>query len=650
MKNKRQPILSFLMGFVSVLVVTGVMAAPESTRAIAARIANLCYGTGVSNVSVARYGVGAGRATFGLALPQGAAMGGVKLGAFPTQTDIKKTWSDGSIRFAIVSADVTNGGTYDVFPDVHVPGAYAPTWPQVSVDFTIGGQAYTASLPALTNADPWLSGPVVHESRAIVVPSSGGQQHPLLRVIFDVRSYAAGGQRVDIAVDNVKDIAAGNSVAYDVAVRVGNSVAYQRSGVQHAYLTRWRKTVVANNLVESAVTPDFEPFHLSGYVPRFLSTVANASYPSLTGTKYDILDFGDLSRYMGQAGGRPEIAPLPYWTAQYIVHKNASQRAYLMKHADLSGSWSGHISNPDGSSIKITDRPMYWLDGRGPQSGADGPKASSGGSIIGGTDFLENAHIPSLNFIPYMITGDRWHLDQMKYWADFAVLWTWPWDGNWPRTGGLLNQNQIRGIGWGLRLIAEAAASAPDNDPAGAYFSSIAQTNVSWLDNYAATNVAPGGFPEILFWRDKGVPGVPSVPMWMLSYVSYAVYHAQQLGFSTNNKFIDRVAKFQVRLFNSTAEGLPPTHAAPYYLVFGNGTSPNFNMFNTLAEVYAATFPSGVQAQPYAGYLGPETAMLLKFGVKRGIPNSSSALSWLMSQNGVAADLNARSGFAVDIK
>ncbi len=57
-----------------------------------------------------------GWATFGIALPQGVARGGLKVGKLPTQTDVKTTWPDGSIRFAVVTASVVTAGAYSITP------------------------------------------------------------------------------------------------------------------------------------------------------------------------------------------------------------------------------------------------------------------------------------------------------------------------------------------------------------------------------------------------------------------------------------------------------------------------------------------------------------------------------------------------------
>src|SRR5262245_3641908 len=65
-----------------------------------------------ANPALATYTLSPGWATFGLALPQGAAKA-VQVGSLQTQTDVKVRWPDGSIRFAIVSANAgVKGASY----------------------------------------------------------------------------------------------------------------------------------------------------------------------------------------------------------------------------------------------------------------------------------------------------------------------------------------------------------------------------------------------------------------------------------------------------------------------------------------------------------------------------------------------------------
>src|SRR5689334_6898418 len=89
--------------------------------------------------TLATYQLGSGWATFGLALPQGAAMSGVQVGQLPTQTDVKTKWPDGSIRFAVVTAKIDSGGSYPIHAATKTVGDFSPTWPDASVTFTVQG-------------------------------------------------------------------------------------------------------------------------------------------------------------------------------------------------------------------------------------------------------------------------------------------------------------------------------------------------------------------------------------------------------------------------------------------------------------------------------------------------------------------------------
>ncbi|HXH23910.1 MAG TPA: hypothetical protein VNI78_01600 [Vicinamibacterales bacterium] len=515
--------------------------------------------------ALATYRLGAGWATFGIALPRGAAYEGLQVGSLPTQTDVKTRWPDGSIRFAIVSARVASEGKYPISRGPASGGAFTPTWPAATVQFRIAGSTYRATLPPFDGQDSWLAGPLVRESRVVVAPAAAGTPHPLVQVIFDVRSYADGAHRVDVTVQNVKDIPGGNKVVYEVEITLNGAVAFRKSGVSHAYLTRWRKTFPSTGLREAEVTPDVAPFIAAGLVPQFAPTVDNAKPPDVDGPRYDILTWGDMSPYMPAPGGRPEIGFYPYWTAQYLVHRTQAQREYMLKHADLSGSWSGHITEADGRTLVSLDRyPDYWLDPRS-IGRPNGPA-----TLDGTTELIENAHMPSLTYVPYLITGDRYYLDQTKLWANFAMLATWPGDPTFPRTGlGVLTHNQIRGIAWGLRALGEAATAAPDTDPDKAYFTARVHANLEALDAYSRSNAAAFGPLELVFPGKWGTStgsytagAMLAFSAWQNQYVAWALDNLGAMGFSPVAHLRDRVARFWVRLFTSEPD-YPRPYAAP---------------------------------------------------------------------------------------
>jgi hypothetical protein len=610
-----------------------------------------------------------GWATFGLALPQGAVKSAVQIGALPTQTDVKVRWPDGSIRFAVVSANIATGGSYAIHPAAAAAGAAAPAAPPVSVTVTIRGRAYVATLPAPRN-DFWLSGALVSESRAIVAPGD----HPFLRVVFDVRSYVGGGHRVDVTIENCLDVASADQVTYDVSIASGAQSLFRQENVTHKYLARWRKVFALAALSESAVTPNTAPFVAAHALPAFLPTVTAQTRPltggGVSGTGFGILGFGDLTLPMNAHSGRPELAPYPDWTARFLVHKTAPTRAYVIRHGELAGSWGIHVRKSDGSmpSLDARGSAYYWLDPRW--------KDNVSAGFTGPLGHLENraepgdiAHQPSLAFVPYLITGDRFFADEMAYWANFCLIGSFASDDNRKGAQGLLIGNEVRGIGWGLRNLGDASAYLPDASPMKVYFAAKVWNNLTYLDNYAGA--FQSGPLQTLFPGRRPEDGMAQyqpymwISLWEQSYVAWAVDRVMQHGqvapsynFKNAGAAIrNRIARLQLSLFTSPQWANDHARRAPYLLAAATWTADRkLTYFQKLSDMAAATFSvpkSGAPdfVRPFEGYYGPEARLMLMICEGLGDAGAADAIKTLMAdvteKVKMTDDLNSRPGWAI---
>lgn len=597
---------------------------------------------------LATYKLGRGWATFGLALPQGAAPQSVTVGTLPTQTDIKTRWPDGSIRFAVVTARVDTAGEYVVASAAGASGRMRPQWPTASVTFVIGPGTWTAPLPSELPAS-WLDGQLAAEGRAIVIPRMRDLEHPFFRVIYDVRSYADGVARLDVTVENTLDHVLAADVTYDVQIALNGQPVFNRAGVHHKYLARWRN-VSWSRPSESAVTPDFTPFVAARALPEYLNTVEDRPR-SVSGDMFEILKTGELMVPMNAHGGRPEIAPYPDWTAQYLVHKRPEQRAYMLRHGELAGSFGVHIKEPDGvRMISIDEHPNFWLDARADPDGRPKNGLLRGVAIPG-----DNAHQPSLAFVPYLVTGDRFFLDEMKYWANYSLISTFQDSYSKQRGGseGLLAANEVRGIAWTLRNIADAAAYTPDDDDMKAYFRAKVLNNLAWLDKHAASQATPLGtlFPNRRPEDEQWAP-YAWIALWEHIYVAWAIDRAHQHGFGPGGTALrDRVVKLQLRLFTSESEGYKASYAGAYVLAVGTKSGQNINYFNTIGEMFRITDKFG-NFREFEGYYGPEARLMLMIAVRLGLPGASAAYESLNAHTGadgvsMKADLAKRSGWAI---
>lgn len=597
-----------------------------------------------------------GFATFPLVLPPGSATGSVNVvGGMGQQTDVRKQWPDGSIKLCMVSTYIPSAGSYPVTrgPQSIAP-VFVPKWPSVTVELTLAGTDYVAVLPPFQGADSSIVGPMVREAREVVTPTAVGVPHRALQVIFDVRSYNGGGHRIDIQLQSTRNTkAAGGPVAADVRIVVGGQTVYSESNVTIFYATRPFRFVYKAGLKESFVTPDLAPFYAVGAIPRFLPTVQNPT-PSSVGPQFKIGQFGDMRQDMSDAGGRPEIGCLPWWIAEYLVHQTPDLWYYMIAQAQMSGSWYGHFANGDGVSLPTIDQNPDWYFGFNSNiTQPVGPLASvvntAGLFAPGGPpgtvpqSHLETAHLPSLCYVPWLLTGDRYFADQMKYWANYVLL-----NANWGRSGSaglIIDAEQPRGVAKGLQALAEAGAWLPDADPMLPYFAQKAQNNITALDALAAT--AQGGITNAMFLRPDALG--KTYPMWQEAYIAWTVQHARDMGFNSSGAFQRRVITTQIQLMSSAAAGFPITGSAPGWIFVSDA---NGQLYTSLADIYERTKlycltvqqqPSGVL--PWPGFFGAEARLLLLMGVNMGIPGAQAAYDYLHPI--MLPDLNYRAGYAI---
>ena len=279
---------------------------------------------------------------------------------------------------------------------------------------------------------------------------------------------------------------------------------------------------------------------------------------------------------MEAPGGRPDIAPYPDWTARFLVHQAADQRAFMLANADLAGSFSAHYREPEDGPyrglgadrlISIQERPSFWADPRG--HAGQRPVTVSESALL-----PNDAHAPSLDYVPYLVTGDRYYADELKFWANFHLLNNWGSASDSRGADGLIVGNaQARALAWSLRDITDAAAYLPDADPAKAYFARAVQSNLAWLDRHAQDNAGPLGIawfgPQGRGHAIKDPAGAHWwVQPWQQNFLAWAVDHANRQGFAGGTTYRDQVARFQLALF--TSPQYPREYAGPDAIAVGD--------------------------------------------------------------------------------
>ncbi|MCY3023574.1 MAG: AIR synthase-related protein, partial [Planctomycetota bacterium] len=147
-------------------------------------------------------------------------------------------------------------------------------------------------------------------------------------------------------------------------------------------------------------------------------------------------------------------------------------------------------------------------------------------------------HQPSLAYIPYLITGDLFYLEEMHFWAsyDFGAS-----DSDYRGAGLGYLRDQIRGNAWAFREVVDAAAMTPAEMPEKADIDSrIANNITAWNNAYIVNGQLAGAYPTVRYYGTSGIdssldPATCSAAMssWQADYLTWSLVHAYQMGYPT---------------------------------------------------------------------------------------------------------------------
>lgn len=493
-------------------------------------------------------------------VPAAATVGG-RIGstALPLQVDKKATHSDGSLRHAVITAIVptlaasgtqsitlTNEGGAAAGGAIALSALLATNF-DATLQLNVGGTQYSASARTLLQQGTpatWLSGPNATEWLASgPVRTGDGTAHPHLQARFYVRAYEGlSSARVEVVLENNWALEQGpRNYSYDATINVtGRGGVFSETGVTHYSQSRWRR------VVWWGTQPSYDVRHDSAYLmatravptydPRItISSSSINEWVSGFGTPR-LMGIGDLEPYMPAPGGRPEIAPLPGFAASYIISQDVRVKRVTVGYGEQSGAWPMHYRD------KATDLPLS-IDTY--------PNAT----IVGGSSFFpscggscsspytpEASHHPSLAYLPYLITGDYYLMEEMLFWGNYSLVYS-PSD----RRGGsqgLVAWDQIRGQAWNLRTLGQTAYATPDAHPMKQYFMQKVRNNIryytdTWVDSNPLGYVTNSGPTAWL--------GYPStMATWMDDFLTWAFGYLVNLGFPEAQPVVAWKGKFPV--------------------------------------------------------------------------------------------------------
>lgn len=438
----------------------------------------------------------------------------------PLQAEHKATHVDGSVRHCVISGVLpfAAAASEQGMDLLRVAKSALASFPvlgaaPVIVQITQNGIVYTAK--PTTKAYLSHRGAVMSEVRDLQpMLDSTGNAHPKLKAQVSVRQYHGTGHvRTDVVFENCDAFADYFDVAFDAKVLDAKSGAVLLDWPAQVWATgeRHRRLFwhggaapqlhIKQNtayLIRSLQVPEQDQTVEVSEV--YLATMAK----DLTTKNFGPGGFGRFNPSMPTAGGRSEIAMMPdsYATALLTMDKRAY--SVMMASADVAGSWPIHFRDPSdgpagGHPIDVFHWPALTIiantNVKNPLTGQlekIPARPSTYKSVNPGQ--ADVAHQPAFAYLPYLLTGDQYYLDELHFWNNYNAFSNNPAYRGMHR--GWLHRNQVRGQAWGIRTLAETLAITPDDHHLKAALAYQFDQNVQiYLARYLDKTVRPDGSP-----------------------------------------------------------------------------------------------------------------------------------------------------------
>lgn len=505
--------------------------------------------------------------TFGQAFRMGDIPSGsyvaANIGNF--QADVKNRWSDGSVKFAVVSGRVSTSAnsplTVQLSSTTTAPTGTAPSLATLrslvttgQISFS-GGVSGTVDVPTVIGGTPFRS-----------AYNSGAQMSewhwrapvgsdPFLEVWFFVRLYSGNQVEIEICVENGHlMLASPVTKSYTVTVTYNGSQRYSGS-LTHYYQSRWSRVDWYGS------DPQITPAHNGAYlmatllVPNYgWTSIADADLNALA-QSYLPLTLPNLPTAMGNTGAQSTIGLMMLADAMYVT-SNGDARAYkaVMAAGRGLGTYQTHFRDETTNlPLQFTTYPNLCVNqnanniSANPSSttGAFTPQGS-GTQSIGTWDF---PHAPAAGYMAYLVSGRRVFVDELQFTTTAHYLST----SSAARQSAACvfdsrSAGTVRGAAWNLRTLAMTAVCTPDGEALRSQFQSAWGSNMAfYYGNYVSGSLNSGryvnSFGVVMSYQTNGAtsseynPGNGHLFMaaWMQAFLGASVGFAWDMEPSTDS-------------------------------------------------------------------------------------------------------------------
>ncbi|HKY18667.1 MAG TPA: hypothetical protein VJL82_07010 [Rhizomicrobium sp.] len=355
--------------------------------------------------------------------------------------------------------------------------ALAAAAPGVMVEIELNGQTYRYDSATGTDLGPYIDPQGQFTQDCIRV------DHPQLPLSVFIRPDR-GMDRLEIVFELGRmwaGIEPQHLPQYQARIIRGSATLASIDVPAHYWFSRWRWQSAPRPIRATAA-------QLMGQwlMPQLSDRLRPVTAPIRSAPSYSPMGLAGLAAYMGSTGERPEIGLLTESQAQYLCTGNEAAMATLFAQAEAAGTYPWNFRD------EKTNAPLNTL--AYPRATTYGPKAGSPHirTLRAQAAQWDSAHQPALSYLPFLLTGDPYHLEQMQLIATANVLWR-PWDYRYRTT-------QVRGEAWAMRTWAQIVIVTPEKVPQWmmpkAHWQKLLNSYRDWYMAKFVTNPAP---PHAIF-------------------------------------------------------------------------------------------------------------------------------------------------------
>ena len=434
------------------------------------------------------------------------------------------------------------------------------------------------------------TGPVASEFHvaAPLVNQATGKSHPFLTARLDVRFYEQGRRsRTDVALENNWTFREDpHNITYELDVKQKGKTIFHQPVFQHFHHARWHKALWSEDpkyVLRHQIQDFFDSKAVHNYDLSLPITEAilRAEQTNLENVKQTQAHLGPMASLLLRpdflsTGGRAENGPLPRWTTLYLLTQDERAFNSMMDNSNAIAGVPIHYRD------EATDMPLDPLEHSSYSTHFNSRKKPPGSSdpTIWGPD---QAHQASFTYVPYLLTGDRFYMEEMMFWASWNVLNQTV--ANRQGALALVTKDQIRAQAWSMRSFGEIYRSLPDQHPMKLVYANILQNNLNRLYEIYVTQKLASPLGAITHLNST------ATSPWQMDYFVTTMSLLAQNRAPHAQEILNWWGNFSVGRFLSDDLGFCAARAPGNYLRISQGDG---KYLTTLKQVFDVNYPNDI--------------------------------------------------------